>query len=305
MRPKWALSDAAELTRADTVLEVGPGRGFLTEALLARAGHVIAVEKDARLVAQLTERFGADMTSGHLTILEADIRNVVIAHGPFRVAMRPSPVTGYRLPAPFYKLVANIPYYLTGSLLRQFLSADAKPSRMVLLVQREVAERIVAKDGRAKPGHSGRAARPFGKRPRESLLSISVKAYGTPRIVARVPAGAFSPPPKVDSAVLLIEDISRRFFDDIAKNVKHPMFNKNVEHSVFNILDNRAVVEERFFALVRAGFAHKRKLLASNLNPLVPDATRELSRAGINTRARAEDLSLGDWGRLSARVAGL
>ena len=171
------IVDAAELTSADTVLEVGPGTGFLTEALLARAGRVIAIEKDARLVSGLAERFAAERASGRLELVHADVRS-----------FDPS---DWKLEIRNWKLVANIPYYLTGDLIRQFLTCDVQPSRMVLMLQREVAERIVAKDGK------------------ESLLSISVKAYGTPRIVARVPAGSFSPLPKVDSAILLIGESCR------------------------------------------------------------------------------------------------
>jgi len=155
------------------------------------------------------------------------------------------------------------------------------------MLQREVAERIVARDGK------------------ESILSISVKAYGTPRIVARVPRGAFSPPPKVDSAILVVENISRRFFEELAEgmsiNVKHPMSNKSyvVRHRMFN---NACVAESRFFTLVRAGFAHKRKLLAGNLKPLIPDAREALEALHINPRARAENLTLADWRALAERA---
>ncbi|MDP3735315.1 MAG: 16S rRNA (adenine(1518)-N(6)/adenine(1519)-N(6))-dimethyltransferase RsmA [bacterium] len=254
------IIDAAELTSADTVLEVGPGTGFLTEALLAHAGRVIAVEKDARLVARLIERFAAEIASGRLTLVHADIRSFALSK--------------YKIQDTRYKLVANIPYYLTGHLLRQFLGAETQPSRMVLMLQREVAERIVARDGK------------------ESLLSISVKAYGTPRIVARTGAGAFSPPPKVDSAVLVVENISRHFFDE---------YTKNVQHSALNTID-ACSVEGRFFAVVRAGFAHKRKLLAGNLKPLIPNAREALDALGINPRARAENLTLADWRALATHV---
>jgi 16S rRNA (adenine1518-N6/adenine1519-N6)-dimethyltransferase len=147
---------------------------------------------------------------------------------------------------------------------------------MVLMLQREVAERIVAKDSK------------------ESLLSISVKAYGEPLIVARVPRGSFSPPPKVDSAILVIENISRRFFENLAAHFQHRVLKKGIQHSVLKM------VEGCFFALVRAGFAHKRKLLATNLKALIPESAAALVRCGLNPRARAEELSLDDWKKLSA-----
>lgn len=255
------IIDAAELASDDTVLEVGPGSGFLTEALLARAGRVIAVEKDSRLVACLTERFADEIVSGRLTLVEADIRS-----------FDPS---CYKLKANSYKLVANIPYYLTGDFLRQFLSGEIQPSRMVLMLQREVVERIVAKDGK------------------ESILSISVKAYSRARIVTRVLAASFSPPPKVDSAIMLFENISRSFFEQLAVEcLRSPTKDE----------DATAIAEQRFFALVRAGFAHKRKLLASNLKSVIPDARAVLETLGVNPRARAENLTIADWRALAARV---
>ncbi len=144
-----------------------------------------------------------------------------------------------------YKLVANIPYYLTGEIFRTFLETTNQPRSVTLLVQKEVAERIA----RSK---------------KESILSLSVKAYGEPKYEFTVPKGAFVPAPKVDSAVLTIKIISRKSF----KNKK---------------------LEDKFFELVKAGFAGKRKKLGA-----------KLKRAGVTlvgelAHARAEDLSLSDW----------
>ncbi len=227
----------ARISTDDTVLEIGPGKGVLTAALLANAGRVVAVEKDDRLIDVLKQTFSHEIALKKLVLVHAD-------------ALRFVP-SDYRLKAKNYKLVANIPYYITGLLFKKFLGDETQPSCMVLLVQKEVAERIVAKDGK------------------ESILSLSIKAYGTPRYIKTVKAREFSPPPKVDSAILAIENISRTFFDGID--------------------------EDDFFTLIKAGFASKRKFVASNLKKLLPEGSAVCARAGIDPKARAEDLSLEDW----------
>ncbi len=232
-----AVADAAEVGTGDTVLEIGPGEGSLTEALLQRGARIIAVEKDRRLIPVLKEKFKGRSVEVH----EADA---------LEFALPPECREGV------WKLVANIPYYITGALLKKFLSGENQPSHLVFLIQKEVAERIA----RSK---------------KESILSLSVKAYGEPRYVKTVPAGAFSPPPKVDSAILAVKNISRKHFSSPKE-------------------------EERFFALLHAGFGAKRKLLASNLKPLLGEgATERLERAGIPRNARAEDVPLGAWLTLS------
>ena len=152
-----------------------------------------------------------------------------------------------------YKIIANIPYYITSRFLRTFLESDCQPSLMVLMVQKEVAERIVAK---------GKLAR---RRGGESLLSISVKTYGRPEIIRKVPAGYFSPAPKVDSAVIKISGISKNFFQDIG--------------------------EKKFFETVKKGFSQKRKMLINNLKAKKDDFTA----CNIDEKARAENLSLEQW----------
>ena len=234
------IADAACLTKTSTVLEIGPGEGALTRALLSRAGKVVAVEADAVLAKKLIETFHAEVASGALAVRHEDIR-------AFDARAMPSG----------YALVANIPYYLTGDIFRRFLSGEKQPASMTLLVQKEVAERIA----RAK---------------KESLLSLSVKAYGTPRYCFTVPRGAFVPAPSVDSAVLTVSDISRARF--------------------------ASEKEERFFfALLRLGFAHKRKQLFGNLRDAYPSAalTRAFLASRIEERARAEDLSLETWRALA------
>lgn len=237
-RPEIAgrVADAVTLGSEDTVLEIGPGHGILTRELLMRAGKVVAVEKDPTLVAELREVFADEIAAEKLVLIEEDIRDF-------------DPSSCSKLKTINYKLVSNIPYYLTGYIIRKFLTTKKQPHAMALLVQKEVAERMVARDGK------------------ESLLSISIKVYGTPRYIRTVKAGSFSPPPKVDSAVLSIDTISRDVF-------------ANTEE------------EEHFFALLRAGYANKRKLLANNLGLA---NTEPLTTCGTHEKARAEELSPEQW----------
>lgn len=162
------IVQAAGLTGNDTVIEVGPGLGILTRELAKTAGRVIAVELDDRLAAVLRE------TLGGLTNVTVINRNILDAE--------PSSLTA----AP-YKVVANLPYYITSPVLRHFLEAAVKPERLVLMVQREVAEVIAAGPGKL------------------SLLAVSVQFYGSPEIVRRVSASSFFPVPEVDSAVIRID----------------------------------------------------------------------------------------------------
>ncbi len=243
------IAESAHLETGEQVLEIGPGEGALTRELLAREAIVTAIEKDHRLIPILKETFAKEIADKKLTLTEGDILKYDIS---------------YFLPAACsYKLVANIPYYITGAIVEKFLSAELQPSTMVLLVQKEVAERIAG-----NPSTPLRAGK-------ESILSLSVKAYGNPRYIKTVPAGAFSPPPAVDSAILAIENISRNNF-------------ANAAH------------EKTFFELLHAGFAHKRKLLKRNLeNMLVGKHTNILQDAGIAEKARAEDINLEKWLEIS------
>lgn len=238
------IADAAAVQKGEMVVEVGPGEGALTAVLLARGARVTAIEKDHRLIPILQEKFAQEIAHGQLSVVEADA-----------LEFNPS---GYTLSASGYKVVANIPYYITGALLRIFLEASVQPSTIVFLVQKEVAERIA---------RHGAANKVF----KESILSLSVKAYGTPTYVKTVPRGAFAPPPTVDSAILLIENVSRNNFANNAQ-------------------------EEMFFELVKNGFAQKRKLLASNLKIILgEEAVAKLEKAGIPPKARAEDVPLKQW----------
>jgi len=237
---------AADVSKNDTILEIGPGKGILTEALCASAKKVIAVEKDSHLVEYLKQKFHLEIASKRLILFQGD-------------ALACDYSTLFNIKNSRFKLVANIPYYITGDILRHFLSSSTQPSSMTLLVQKEVAERIA----RSK---------------KESILSLSVKVYGTPRYVHTVPAKHFKPRPKIDSAILTITNISKDFFKT----------NKN---------SSAVSAEHDFFTLVHAGFAHKRKLLIRNLEKVsTKDAIKNAFLArDISLTARAEDVPLEKW----------
>lgn len=240
-----AIVSAGDVGAGDLVIEIGPGKGALTAYLLEKGARVIAIEKDRDLIQPLTERFSKEIESGKLYIIERDVLDANI-----------SETVGEK----DYKLIANIPYNITGQILRKFLEADHQPKTAVLLVQKEVAERIVAKDGK------------------ESILSVSVKTYASPKIILNVKAGSFFPKPKVDSAVIKLDSISKSFFAGFR--------------------------EDGFFRLIKAGFAQKRKMLMGNLGSLYSsDALASaFDRCGIARTARAEDVTLDAWQRLAAEL---
>lgn len=234
------IIEAGEVVPTDTVIEIGPGKGALTEKLLEKAGKVIAIEKDYELLEILQEKFATEIKADKLILLNEDILEF--------------DASAYSLKPSAYKIIANIPYNITGAILKKFLTQNNQPERMVLMVQKEVAERIVARDGK------------------ESLLSISVKAYGEPKMVMKVQARYFSPAPKVDSAVISVKNISRHFF---VKN---------------------GVAEEKFWEIVKLGFSHKRKKLSGNLKKAL-SGTKIVQKPEITAllAKRAEDLTLDEW----------
>ena len=169
---------AAALTPGDTVVEVGPGLGVLTKELAARAGRIIAVELDTGLASVLEKTIAP---FGNAFIRNEDVLDIDPASLFGGLSQGPPP------PMESRKVVANLPYYITSPVIRHFLEASVKPGVMVLMVQKEVAETIVAAPGR------------------RSVLSISVQFYGEPSIVSVVPADSFYPAPEVDSAILRID----------------------------------------------------------------------------------------------------
>lgn len=244
---------AADLTPDDTVLEIGPGLGILTQRLAAQAGRVIAVELDDRLISFLHTQF---VTRAHVSIVHGDILEL----DPSSIVATTSAghlESGIRNQAS-YKVVANLPYYITSAVIRHLLETRQPPSLAVLMVQKEVAERICA-----KPGDM-------------SLLAVSVQFYAQPAIVHQVPAEAFYPRPKVDSAVLRLDVLPQPVVPDIAP--------------------------EQFFRVVRVGFSQKRKQLLNTLSAgfHLPknEVIAALQQVGIDPTRRAETLSLAEWGKL-------
>lgn len=232
-----AMCDAAEVADGDTILEIGPGLGSLTALLVARAKQVVAIELDEMLAAGLPQRVLAD----NLHVVTQDILQFDLTS----------------LPAG-YKIVANIPYYLTSNLIRILSESVNPPVQAALLVQKEVAERVAAKPGGM------------------SLLSVSAQFYWEVSLGRVVPAKLFTPPPKVDSQILIMKYRTPPLFPDVDP--------------------------KQFFRLVKAGYAGRRKTLLNSLSAglhLEKPATQELLEcAGIQLDLRAQNLSLDDWHHL-------
>lgn len=232
-----AIADSAAITPHDTVLEIGPGLGTLTSVLLSRAKEVIAVEFDSELARKLPGQFpGKNLTVHNEDILSFDLTQMPVD----------------------YKVVANVPYYITSKIVQLLMTSTNKPSVAALLVQKEVAERLAA-----RPGDM-------------SILALSAQVYADVSLGAYVPREYFTPPPKVDSQVVVLRS---RTVPLIALEQ-----------------------EKAFFRMVKAGFSAKRKKLRSSLAGGLgiekTDVEKLLARAGISPDARAEDVSIGEWLKL-------
>jgi len=234
---EW-MADAGEVVSGDVVLEIGPGTGMLTRELLNRGASVIAIEADERAINELENTFSDEIADGRLSIRHGDIREISDEH--------------LGVSAHEYKLVANIPYYISGYLFRRFLEGKNLPKILVFLVQKEVAERIARDE-------------------KESILSLSVKAFGEPKYVRTVSRGNFSPSPKVDSAILAVHNISQKNFCDITP--------------------------EKFFEMLHLGFSARRKMLLGNLSKSYDRAVLEniFTQINIPSTARGEDVHLEKW----------
>lgn len=233
------IADCADIRNEDTVLEIGPGLGTLTSELLRRAGKVVAVEFDPELARKLPGQFpGKQLEVIHRDILEFDLS---------------------QLPAG-YKVVANVPYYITSKIVQLLMTSSNKPAVAVLLVQKEVAERLAARSGDM------------------SILAISAQVFAEVSLGDKVPAELFTPPPKVDSQVVILRARSS------------PLVS--------------AAQEKQFFRVVKAGFSQKRKKirssLAAGLGISKDEAAIRLQAALVDPNSRAEDLSIEQWLRLSS-----
>ncbi|MBI2285346.1 ribosomal RNA small subunit methyltransferase A [Candidatus Saccharibacteria bacterium] len=244
-----AICDSADLKPGDTVLEIGPGLGNLTKHLLAHVKKVIAVELDPSLAKNLPHHIYANSKdtpwNGELRVVQADILKFDLV----------------KLPKG-YKVVANIPYYLTSNLLRVLGESSNPPSAMTLLVQKEVAQRICTGPGQM------------------SVLAVSVQLYYECTLGMEVPARLFTPPPKIDSQVVILKRRPKPLFTDLNK--------------------------AKFFRIVKAGFSEKRKKLRSSLagglNISKEQADLLLKKAGIDPNLRPQELSLEDWYNIYQRV---
>jgi 16S rRNA (adenine1518-N6/adenine1519-N6)-dimethyltransferase len=232
------IADAAQITKDDTVLEIGPGLGTLTSELLKRANNVVAVEFDSELARKLPAQFpGKSLSVTNEDILSFDLNS---------------------LPKD-YVVVANVPYYITSKIVQMLLTAENKPRIAVLLVQKEVAERIAAGPGEM------------------SILAIAAQVYAEAELGTEVPREFFTPPPQVDSQVIILKTRSSSFID--------------------------GVDEKHFFRIVKAGFAARRKKLRSSLSAGLSLSKEEveqtLTSVSIDPNSRAQDLSIDDWLKLA------
>lgn len=250
---------AAELKKSDTVLEIGPGMGILTTELIKKVNRVIAIEKDDKLA----DKLKLITQNSKLITIEGDVLDLDLVKLMKLVKLKANKAS--------YKLVANIPYYITSRVLKKFLTKKNKPELIVLLTQKEVAERVCAKPGEM------------------SVMSVAVQFYGEPEIVEIVKSRSFFPQPKVDSAIIKIKiknDPSRLKGEAEAGKLK--------------------IKEADLFKIVRAGFHARRKTLINNL-AVGTNLSREqlfdiLKRMELDKNVRAQELSVEQWIELTKLI---
>jgi len=232
------IADCADLSTNDTVLEIGPGLGTLTSELLRRAGEVIAVEFDAELASKLPGQFpGKNLQVVNADILKFDLNTLPVG----------------------YKVVANVPYYITSKIVQMLMTAANKPSIAVLLVQKEVAQRLAAKSGDM------------------SILAISAQLFADVTLGDKVLAEMFIPPPKVDSQVVILQTRQTPFLTDIS------------EADFFRVVKAGFSAKRKMLRSSLSGGLKLSKIEVENI----------LNKVNINPDARAETLSLDDWVRLT------
>lgn len=255
------IIDASELNSEDFVIEIGPGEGVLTEQLAKCAKKVLAIELDNNLIPILEKKF---VDQKNIEFVHGDILNINLSElikNNVETPRRGVSAMGT------YKLIANIPYYITSPIIRLFLEQEYQPQEMILMVQKEVAERICAKTGKM------------------SILAVSVQYYADPKLLFYVDKKSFFPVPEVDSAVIKI--------------TTHKSQNTNK-------LQTTKEQTKHFFKVVKAGFSAKRKTLLNNLtNGLQLDkkiVEKKLETLGLKPTVRAQELSVNDWKKLSSAL---
>jgi len=249
---------AADLKADDQVLEIGPGFGVLTERLLEKVSQVLVVELDLKLAKFLKYKF---KKQANFQLLNQDILRIKNLELQQKFAL-----------AKKYKLVANLPYAITKPVLRKFLTYDPKPEEIIVLVQKEVAQKIVAKKGKL------------------NILGLTVQFYGRPQIIDFVSQQSFYPQPKVESAILKIKIYQSNIAPEVEKQLK----------------DKNSFEEKKFWQLVKIGFSSPRKQLKNNIVAglqLKPEEVKEnLKELGLKEDIRAQDLDLKDWANLHQKI---
>jgi len=248
----WRIVEASEIGPLDTVIEIGPGLGQLTEELVQRARQVVAIELDHKMVAILDDRLG---DCDHLTIIQGDILETALSDLVRQTGVETADGGTIRI-------VANLPYYIPSAAIRHVLESDLDLSLITLMVQHEVAQRIVAKPGKM------------------SLLAVSVQVYGTPELVHRVPSGAFYPQPKVDSAVLTIRPHPQPLVDKMLL----PTFFRAVQ---YGFQQKRKQIHNSLGHGLSLGREQTMALLLA---------------AKIDPQRRPQTLTIPEWGRLAAII---
>ncbi|OGZ32103.1 MAG: ribosomal RNA small subunit methyltransferase A [Candidatus Portnoybacteria bacterium RIFCSPLOWO2_12_FULL_39_9] len=274
------IIETADLSPEDTVLEIGPGLGVLTKELAKRAKKVIAVEKDKRMAEALKEVL---KDYKNVEIIESDILKLAWSSSIGAVLkFRTAPM---ELLQAQFKLIANLPYYIASPVIRLFLETENPPKQMVLMIQKEVAQRICAKP------------------PKMSLLSVSVQFYAEPKIISYVSRKSFWPQPKVDSAIIKIAPI--RFLEQKFLETAPIKLKTAPKISA----PKSAILREKFFKIAKAGFSSPRKQLANNLSKKLKIDKDKIKKAlldcGLEPEIRAESLSVKDWMKLNEKLSSL
>ncbi len=245
------IVQTAELNKNDLVIEIGPGLGVLTRELSKKCRQVIAIEKDKKLAGLLEKELAQNIQYPNIEIINSDILKINLEELLKKYSSDKK-----------YKLISNIPYYITSPVIKLFLENRIQPETILLLVQKEVAERICASAGKL------------------SVLALSVQIYGKPEIIEYVDKSSFYPEPKVDSAILKISEIKKEFPNNYYQEI---------------------------FKIIKIGFSSKRKKLVNNLSVglhIDKDETEKiLLETKINLNARAQELELKDWKRLTKKIS--